>query len=1202
MISNTSSGDIVKLNASITNQNGDCIEFNGVDNITFDCDGYIIGGDGNSSGGPIGIYLSDSNGGSNNTIIKDCINVSYFWNGIEIDHSHNNTLVNITVDNNLYKGIHIDDSSNNTLTNITANKNWIGIDLYYDSSNNTMKNVNITKNISTAEYEQQMGLYVSGNSLQEFVHNIDTSNTVNGKTIQYFDGTYRACPDNQTLDYNTSASFVGLAGCDNVTINNTNANDQILLAHTNNSLVTNSMVNYSNVGLYLYSSYYNNITNFTGLRNMDAGILFWYSLYNIITNTTVNNNSDGIEFYSSFYNELTNVTANNNSYGVAFYSCNNNTLTNITANENFVGIGFYPGESNNITNLNASDNGKGVEIEDDSYYNIIKDSWVDSSTTCGICINSTSNNTIINITVYSNSQAGIYISYSENVNLNNITANNNNNYGIQIEDSTNITMRNSTITKQVQRRGLYVFGTSPSEYVHDIDTSNKVNGKLIQYFDGTYRTCPDNQTLDYNTSASFVGLAGCYNVTITNTDVNDHILLAYTNNSLLTNSSVNDSYYGIFLYRSSNNTISNTTAHNNGAYAIWTSSSCYNNTFTTIYTSYNDWCGILFQSDHNILTDITGIKNDGGLIELVYGNDNSMTDIEANDNWWGLLIWVSDNNTLVNITAEDSGGEGIYILDSINNTFINVTSINNNGGSLAINNTHNNAFINVIANSYLYIGVILYYSDNNTFTNITANNQDYGIDIYSSNNNTFTNINASKNQDYGFDITNSDNNTFTNVTVNYTKYFMAFRLTSSSNNNITNITASGNNKTLYFDGDSDSNIIKDSWIEDSETCGVCFEHSGSNYPQNNLIYNNYFSNTMNFKSTSTQNANLWNTTKTAGTNIIGGPYIGGNYWSDYTGQDTDGDKIGDTPHVLDSNNTDYLPLTFTTYTPPPPPGNGFTGTLYGGSLPETEEADYTSDVIYEGETIEVIVNETDIPVSNITFVVGETVVNASLDVQEEETKPSDVSQPPGDVYGYFTINTSISDDQISSAYVHFSVERSWIEDNNIDPEDVVLWRYHNNNWEYTETDIEGSDSEYYYYVSLIPGFSLFVITYQELACIPDSRRCSDDEVQRCKSDGSVWQTIETCEYGCDNESISCKPREGICEPGETRCDGNVLQKCSTDGYTWETLETCEYWCVDNKCVRVSDYYIGIAVILIVLILLIIIELRPRLKKRGLSPI
>jgi parallel beta-helix repeat protein len=85
--------------------------------------------------------------------------------------------------------------------------------------------------------------------------------------------------------------------------------------------------------------------------------------------------------------------------------------------------------------------------------------------------------------------------------------------------------------------------------------------------------------------------------------------------------------------------------------------------------------------------------------------------------------------------------------------------------------------------------------------------------------------------------------------------------------------------------------------------------------------------------------NYWNVTKTAGTNIIGGPYLGGNYWAspDGTGfsetHPDRGDGFCDEPYVFDEWNTDYLPLH--AYTPKPTFYADFTVSPTNGTAPLT---------------------------------------------------------------------------------------------------------------------------------------------------------------------------------------------------------------------------------------------------------------------------
>ena len=171
---------------------------------------------------------------------------------------------------------------------------------------------------------------------------------------------------------------------------------------------------------------------------------------------------------------------------------------------------------------------------------------------------------------------------------------------------------------------------------------------------------------------------------------------------------------------------------------------------------------------------------------------------------------------------------------------------------------------------------------------------------------------------YGIWLNDSDggsnNNSVRNCLVS--GFYHGILLAYSSNNTLGNITSQENSERgVQFFGASQYNTLRNSRISGNGNRGAYMEASGTDYPSQNILYDNMFNNSFNFGSNHDNNVNYLNTSNSTGPNIVGGPYTGGNFWATPSGSgfsqtclDSDSNGMCDSVYQADPSNIDYLPL------------------------------------------------------------------------------------------------------------------------------------------------------------------------------------------------------------------------------------------------------------------------------------------------------
>ncbi|MCX9012119.1 MAG: right-handed parallel beta-helix repeat-containing protein, partial [Candidatus Methanoperedens sp.] len=676
------------------------------------------------------------------------------------------------------------------------------------------------------------------------------------------------------------------------------------------------------------------------VADWENGIVFNNVMDGNITNTTLSSNHVGISLEFSNSNILTNNTASSNSrYGIELYSSSNNTLTNNTAELNGYGIYFTNSSSNTLTGNNAS-----------------------SNSLSGVYIESSSINILTNNIANSNDGNGIYLYYSNSSNLTDNTADLNDFHGFYFYAG-NYTMLISNNASSNGKNGVYLVYSNGNTLTDSTASSNGENGVYLEF--SSMNTLISN-TANSNIDRGINLKSSNSNILINNTILNspDGITIEEpsSDNSIIRNRVYSTTDQGIVLIRAFNSIIrENNLSFNSGEGMVLQGS--WNNTISDNSANSNGQCGgiCLLNSSGSTLANNTANSNTIG-ISLESSGGNILNDNTANSN----------DNYGIHIFGETA----LYTVPEVPFHFINVDILNASVASDEVLSDYGNYTIQYDNDYFIYELPFTFPFMGRNITRISANTNgliellqshedcdfDYGCNrigthyggdhignmdaIFASNGDLVTDASArtylgvfnlsdkvvvewygltrTDEYPYGYNLSSNPIHfqvvLYPNGTIEWNLNEMKFSnydfdmftgiYTKEENIEIVGGYAINTQRSLAINLSTslpapEYNTIRDNIISNNNP-GIFLESSS------NTIYNNYFNNTNNAVASG---SNTWNITRTIGSNIADGPYLGGNFWAHPNGSglsqtcaDANSDGICDSPHRFNSSNIDYLPL------------------------------------------------------------------------------------------------------------------------------------------------------------------------------------------------------------------------------------------------------------------------------------------------------
>jgi len=392
-------------------------------------------------------------------------------------------------------------------------------------------------------------------------------------------------------------------------------------------------------GLYISASNVS-ISNFTIQNGGYPPLDQWYS---------------GIHLYASQWISLQNNLILNNGWGVFLDFSHNNTINSniIHGNAGSAILVDYSNHNNISMNILSGNNtivpSCGIELSRHAVGNLIVGNIInnfmeelpDPFRFSGILVDYYSDNNTLIENIIANNTRGILVGYHTDNNklMSNIIYNNTN--GLILSNTTNDTMKSNILFNNSYNFG--ISGSSVNHFVHDIDTSNTVNGKPIYYLINQDGLIADDHTFP---NIGYLGIANSTRVIVRDLKTVSNnlqgILFAYTTDSVIGNLCSSSNAIGITLIHSNNNVINKSILEDNANGVLVFLSN--NNTIASNIFSNNIIGLHLHSGQHNIMKKNKIIQNEYGF--TIYSDYNTIKEntIAYNDD--GIYLWKAYNNTV----------------------------------------------------------------------------------------------------------------------------------------------------------------------------------------------------------------------------------------------------------------------------------------------------------------------------------------------------------------------------------------------------------------------------------------------------------------------------------------------------------------------------------------------------------------------------